>query len=176
MTTLHPALAVRAQGSPLWSLTRLFNFVALLVAISLVAYLGVGAYAATTMSHPIRQPLRGTPADLGLPYENVAFPSTVDNIPLHGWLIGGFGGRTIIFVHGKDGIHNDPTIGLPLIAQALVRHGYDVLAFDLRGHGELGGSRFSLGALETRDLAGAVQYLKSRGGSNWGPSAGRWGR
>jgi fermentation-respiration switch protein FrsA (DUF1100 family) len=143
-------------------------FVALLEAISLLTYLGLGAYVAGTMSRPVRHPLDGTPADLGLPYENVAFTSTVDNIPLKGWLIGGQGGPTIIFIHGKDGIRNDPTIGLPLIGQALVHHGYDVLAFDLRGHGESGGSRFSLGYLEARDLAGAVQFLKSQGRTTLG--------
>jgi pimeloyl-ACP methyl ester carboxylesterase len=189
MATLHPASPERGQDMPwivaYWVLFfaallgaiglvtyltwgPVLNFLVLLGVIGLAAYLGVGAYAATTMSHPIRQKLRGTPADLGLPYENVAFPSAEDHIPLKGWLIGGHGGPTIIFVHGKDGNRDDPTIGLPLIGQALVHHGYDVLAFDLRGHGESGGSRFSLGYLEARDVAGAVAFLKRRGRTELG--------
>jgi pimeloyl-ACP methyl ester carboxylesterase len=161
MATLQTALP--ARGTPRRIASRLFRFVVVLVVIGLVAYLGVGAYVASTMSHPIRQPQRGTPAALSLTYTDVAFTSTVDNILLKGWLIGEHGGPTIIFVHGKDGSRDDPTIGLPQIAQGLVCHGYDVLVFDLRGHGQSGGSRFSLGYLETRDLAGAVQFLKSQG-------------
>jgi fermentation-respiration switch protein FrsA (DUF1100 family) len=144
------------------------KLVAWLVVTSVIAYLVVGAYVAGTMSYPVRQPLRGTPADLGLPYKDVAFTSAVDHIPLKGWLIGNRGGPTIIFVHAKDGSRADPTIGLPQIAQALVRRGYDVLAFDLRGHGESGGDRCSLGYLETRDVAGAVAFLKSQGRTDLG--------
>ncbi len=168
MATLHQVLPVRARGTPRLGAHRVLNFVALLAVVGMVAYLGVGAYVAGTMSYPIRQPLHSTPADLGLPYQDVAFTSTVDNIPLKGWLIGGNGISTIILVHGKDGIRNDPTIGLAQIGQELVRHGYDVLAFDLRGHGESGSSRFTLGYLETRDLAGAVQFLKSQGRTSLG--------
>jgi fermentation-respiration switch protein FrsA (DUF1100 family) len=168
MATLQPVMPVRARGRPRRTAYRVFSLVALLVVISLVAYLGVGAYVAGTMSHPIRQPLHGTPATLDLLYTDVAFTSTVDDLPLKGWLIGNHGGPAIIFVHGKDGSRDDPTIGLPLIGQALVRHGYDVLAFDLRGHGQSGGSRFSLGYLETRDLAGAVRFLKRQGRTTLG--------
>jgi pimeloyl-ACP methyl ester carboxylesterase len=168
MATLHTTVPRRAHVAPRVSTHLIVNLIAWLAVTGVVAYLGVGAYVASTMSHPIRQPLGGTPADLGLPYRDVAFTSTVDNIPLKGWLIGDRHGPTIIFVHGKDGKRNDPTIGLPQIAQALVRHGYDVLAFDLRGHGESGGSRFSLGYLETRDVAGAVAFLKSEGRTELG--------
>ena len=67
-------------------------------------YLGLGAYIANRVSRPIRQTLHTTPAEFGLAYENVAFTSTVDNIPLRGWLIGARDAKTIIFVHSKDGI------------------------------------------------------------------------
>jgi pimeloyl-ACP methyl ester carboxylesterase len=45
----------------------------------------------------------------------------------------------------------------------LVRGGYDVLAMDLRGHGESGGSIVSPGLLEARDILGALRYARSRG-------------
>src|SRR5437868_5680522 len=80
--------------------------------------------------------LTSTPADQGLPYERVAFLSAVDNIPLQGWFIGSGGHQTILMLHARDGRRDDPTVGLPDIARALVQDGYDVFAFDFRAHGE----------------------------------------
>jgi pimeloyl-ACP methyl ester carboxylesterase len=48
-------------------------------------------------------------------------------------------------------------------AAFLVHGGYDVLAVDLRGHGESGGTIVSPGILEARDILGAVRYIRSRG-------------
>jgi len=50
-------------------------------------------------------------------------------------------------------------------AAFLVRGGYDVLAMDLRGHGESGGSVVSPGLLEARDILGGLRYIRSRGDS-----------
>jgi fermentation-respiration switch protein FrsA (DUF1100 family) len=44
-----------------------------------------------------------------------------------------------------------------------VEHGYNVLMFDLRGHGESDGNRMSAGYYETRDLGGAVDYVVGLG-------------
>ncbi len=51
---------------------------------------------------------------------------------------------------------------MPLL-QALVGRNYDVFMFDFRGHGSSGSARMSLGQFETRDVAGALAYLKTRG-------------
>src|SRR6185295_13819331 len=48
-------------------------------------------------------------------------------------------------------------------AAPLVRAGYTVLVFDLRGSGESGGERFTLGAQEVRDVEGALDFLRQRG-------------
>jgi pimeloyl-ACP methyl ester carboxylesterase len=48
-------------------------------------------------------------------------------------------------------------------AAFLVHGGYDVLAIDLRGHGESGGSIVSPGLLEARDILGALRYIRSHG-------------
>jgi alpha-beta hydrolase superfamily lysophospholipase len=47
-------------------------------------------------------------------------------------------------------------------ARFLVRGGYDVLALDLRGHGESGGSLVSPGLLEARDVLAGERFLRQR--------------
>jgi pimeloyl-ACP methyl ester carboxylesterase len=167
MATPIRAVAARRRGKR--ALVPLgLQVTGVLLLAGVVAYLGVGAYIASQMSRPMRQPLRGTPANQGLVYEDVTFSSVDDNIPLQGWLIDSPGDKTIILVHATDGNRDDPTIGLPLVTAGLARHNYDVLAFDLRAHGQSGGSHFTLGQLETRDVAGAIRFLQSRGRTSIG--------
>ena len=49
------------------------------------------------------------------------------------------------------------------IARRLREHGYNLLLFDQRAHGESGGERISGGYHERRDLGGAIDFLKSQG-------------
>ena len=129
---------------------------------------GVGAvsgYSAWALSRAKRFPLVATPATFGLPYSDVSFTSMEDGVPLKGWFIPAAGSqRVVIIVHGKDGnrAKKPESAELP-VARALVRGGFSVLMFDLRGHGESGGDRFSLGEYEERDVRGAVAYVRSRG-------------
>jgi len=53
-------------------------------------------------------------------------------------------------------------------ASILHQHNYDLLMFDLRAHGQSGSDRYSLGVWETRDLEGALNYLKDKGYSEFG--------
>jgi hypothetical protein len=48
-------------------------------------------------------------------------------------------------------------------AAFLVRGGYNVLALDLRGHGESAAQYVSSGYLESRDVLGAIHYVRDRG-------------
>jgi pimeloyl-ACP methyl ester carboxylesterase len=54
------------------------------------------------------------------------------------------------------------------VTKALVAHNYSVLLFDFRGQGKSGGNASGTGEWETRDLTGALDYLKSRGVSQVG--------
>jgi pimeloyl-ACP methyl ester carboxylesterase len=123
---------------------------------------------ALVLTRAERVPLARTPEAYGLSYERVSFPSQVDRLPLNGWLIAPPADlpqkRVVISVHGKGGNReNGPGGGSLEISAQLARHGHPVLALDLRGAGESGGTRFTLGALETRDVAGALDYLEQRG-------------
>src|SRR5690242_12609641 len=72
----------------------------------LVAYLGVCAYTADRLSRPARNLPKSTPAQYGLPYENVQFPGADDNIPLRGWYIDSPGDQVIVLVHGRNGVRD----------------------------------------------------------------------
>lgn len=104
------------------------------------------------------------PSILGMPYENITFKSTIDNLTLHGWFIPQVkSDAVIIMLHAADGHRADSSIGLLNIAQELVNNGYNVLTFDLRGHGDSEGHIISGGHYEKRDLLGAISYIKQRG-------------
>lgn len=102
---------------------------------------------------------RTSPADYGLPFEEVAFPAR-DGVPLRGWFIPAPQARiAVIFCHGHAGSMDPDVQYAPWFHQA----GISVLMFDFRGHGRSGGDRVSLGFLERQDLLGAVDYLVQRG-------------
>jgi pimeloyl-ACP methyl ester carboxylesterase len=129
--------------------------------VLLVAYIAACAFFADRISRAEHKPITTTPAAYGLQYESVSFASAVDSIPLEGWYIDSPGGPTVMVMHGKDSAR-DNYISME-VSRALVQHGYSVFLFDFRGSGASGGDRVSLGQWETRDVAGALEYLKTRG-------------
>lgn len=101
-----------------------------------------------------------TPADLGLDFEAVRF-TTDDGVTLSGWLVpaGRETSTAVIVLHGFSG-HRLPELAafVPWLHE---RH--HVLQFDFRGHGESDPGTVTLGMLERRDVAAAVEFLRSRG-------------
>src|ERR1700680_2245003 len=159
----QPAAAANGRNS------RIF-VVALLIISGLLtsAYTALSLYIATRLVYVAQKPLYSTPAAFGLKYQNVTFPSREDHIQLRGWLIPGVlpGGtltvqRTIIVVHGTRTNRADKDAGLLNFSVALARHGFAVLAFDMRGMGESPPAPLSLGYFEQRDVLGAVDFLRS---------------
>lgn len=94
----------------------------------------------------------GTPADLGLAYEDVTLEAS-DGVPLHGWLVRGASSRVVLFFHGNAG---NVSHRLASIRQ-LVDLGPSVFVLDYRGYGRSGGrpSEAGLG----RDADAAWRYL-----------------
>src|SRR5947209_5013213 len=72
-----------------------------LAALLLVVYAVVSIAAAYNLTHPTRSPLKTTPAQYGLEYQDVAFRSTVDTVPLSGWLVNPAGKPTVVILHGS---------------------------------------------------------------------------
>jgi uncharacterized protein len=150
-------------------LRRLGWFAALLVGVAVVAYACICGYMALTLTRPERHPFVHSPEEFGLAYESVEFPSRIDQVPLRGWLLAADASaapksRPVIMIHGKGTDREaGPGDGILGIAAPLVRAGYGVLTFDLRGSGESGGDRFTLGAREVRDVGGAIDFVRERG-------------
>jgi pimeloyl-ACP methyl ester carboxylesterase len=134
------------------------------LAVVVIAFLGISVFLGFTMTKTSRLPVEGNPGQWGLGYSDVSFPSAEDEITLRGWYMPAAGSEQIIIVvHGAGGNRADTSIGIPDIIAGLADHGYSVLAFDLRGHGESDGNRISAGYYEVRDLDGAVEYVKTLG-------------
>ena len=109
-----------------------------------------------------RLPLNASPASVGLFCEDISFASRDDRVVLKGWYIAGDGDLALVIVCGGFQNRVDNVVGTLDLAHDLVRKGYNLLLFDLRGRGESEGEGRSLSNIE-RDIGGAVDYLKNRG-------------
>lgn len=162
-----PAAATTGDAAPAASARRRRRLVRIatvaIPVLLLLAYALPSAIVAERLSARDRQVLSSSPADLGLPFEDVSFPSRDDQITLRGWWIPGAGLETVILVHGIDSIRDDPDKRYLPLAGDLAGVGYNILLFDLRGHGTSDFARFTLGVHEPRDVLGAVDYVAERG-------------
>ena len=119
-------------------------------------YVAVSAFFfAFSLSYVITHTARAhvPKADLGAPYEDVAF-ETSDGLTLRGWYIRSRNGAAVISFPGRASSQKR--------AKMLARHGYGVLVFDRRGEGESDGDPNLFGWQGERDIHGAVKYLQSR--------------
>lgn len=106
---------------------------------------------------PPRYDLDTKPSELNMSYEEITFSST-DGIKTNGFFIPASKAKaTVIVLHGYGTNKSD----ILSFAEMLYHHNYNVLVFDFRGHGQTKG-KCTLGFNETKDLAGAVNYLGTR--------------
>ncbi len=138
---------------------------ALLIAPELLtlSYVGISFLVATQVAYAQPKAITKTPADLGLSYRDVSFLSRDDHLLLRGWFIPGVlpdgqltTERTIIMLHGLHSNRAALEAGQLDLSAALARHGFAILAFDMRGHGQSASAPLSMGYFEQRDVLGAV--------------------
>ena len=134
------------------------------------------------LAYPSRSPLLRTPADAGLEFEEISYPST-DGTPLEAWCIPGAGSdKLIVSAHAFGfsrygfpahiepwksafGEGNDTEINFIADYKILHDNGYNVLAFDFRNHGLSGdanGRLQSNNRFEARDVIGTLDYIRAR--------------
>jgi fermentation-respiration switch protein FrsA (DUF1100 family) len=129
----------------------------LLVPLAVVLVIGLGL--SFYMTHRFRLTLAHTPAEYGLAYEEISFPAT-DGLALQGVFVPTVGSRrAVVILHGHGGSMDYDIQRAPHFHQA----GFNVFLFDFRAHGRSAGNLATFGYLERQDVAGAVQFLVSRG-------------
>lgn len=137
----------------------------MIAALAVLALLGVCAstvYLADDLTRCRRRRVQGSPADLGLRYEEAQF-LTADRLTLRGWFLESPGARAVVvLVHDLEATRTDVDRRLLDLSRDYVRRGYSVFTFDLRGHGESGGTRDTLGRDEKLDVAAAVACVRRR--------------
>ncbi|MDA1270907.1 MAG: alpha/beta fold hydrolase [Chloroflexi bacterium] len=150
------------RGYRVFGLAGLAGLVTLAVVYGLVSFLI--ARGVTTAD---RDPQEDHPANYALKFEDVEFPSRRGDVSLSGWYLpGDDAGPHLIFVHGNGSVRSGD--GAVALAARMVERGYNVLMFDLRGHGSSGGDKVSGGYFEQWDVLGAFDYLVERDGGPGG--------
>ena len=88
-----------------------------------------------------------------MPYRDVSF-RTADGLTLRGWWIPGGKHATVVMIHGYGNNREEP------LSRAGYLHGagYNLLLFDLRGHGRSQGDGTTVGYREPLDAHAAVAY------------------
>ncbi|MFN0072009.1 MAG: alpha/beta hydrolase [Chloroflexota bacterium] len=124
--------------------------------------LGGLAYMAISGSSRITRPRRSlpeaTPDHIGFNWEPIGIQSA-DGTELSAWLIPNSAtSAAIIVLHGFGG-----NKGTMLNIVQTLAPGFNVLALDVRGHGESGGTWTSVGHYERYDAIAAAQELRLRG-------------
>jgi pimeloyl-ACP methyl ester carboxylesterase len=134
--------------------------VALLAAV--IGYFSISYVVADRLTHAERHPIGRAPQVAAATYEDTAL-RTSDGLTLRGWFFPVRGDRAAILIHGRHANRAEYQGRLEHIADFLIAQGFSVLLFDLRGHGDSDGDRFSLGQFERLDVASAIDFVSSRG-------------
>jgi uncharacterized protein len=132
----------------------------------LVFAVGVAAldfYFIHRMTHPPRTELYGSPRDFQLILQKPMWFEekwkNSDSTQSVGWLLSrGKTGPAIILSHGYGSNRSE----LLTLSFELWKSGYNVLVYDLRGHGESPVSWSGLGTYEKEDLLSAIKFLRTK--------------
>ncbi|WNQ11252.1 alpha/beta fold hydrolase [Paenibacillus aurantius] len=131
------------------------------------------AYIAYTLESPKVPPLLSNPKKAaGLDYKEVEFPSSNAMRMIDGWYIPGLSKNTVILSHGYGANREEPWVPMYELAKELHANRFNILMFD---YAFARGAKVTGGILESKDLLGAIQYVKKRGDEQvyiWGFSMG----
>lgn len=181
-TSLSPYSIAEPLSPPIAAVPKHRNRKRILIAltgilvISLTAVLSFYGYIAWWLARPNVEPLYSNPMQaIQLPYEDVLFSSMNGETQLEGWLIPANSTKAVVFSHGYGANREEVWVPLYALAKELYNDGFNVLMFDysyVRSDGEY---LMTAGFEESKELLGAVRFLKDRGLDHvtiWGFSMG----
>ena len=164
-------------------LKRLALWIGLVAVVLAAAYMAVGYFVYDKLATVTQDPkhegntpahftvLEGSVPDFDaspyqpLSYESVRFPSRQPGLTLAGWYVAGDpAAPAVLITHGLGGCKcAGPNL---VLADLLHRHGFNVLLYDLRNHGESDrdNGRTGIGNKEYQDTLGAWDYLNATKG------------
>ena len=132
------------------------------ILIGSLGYAGISLLVANVLTQPNNRPPVTDPYEVSpdvLPWS----ARTSDGLTLRGWYCPTpLKRRLIVLVHGMGGSRDE----MARIAHDLHGEGYDVLLFDLRGHGSSDRSRLYMGGRERVDLRAVLDWAALRGYSS----------
>jgi uncharacterized protein len=132
------------------------------VAIFLVlggSYAGVSLLTAERLTRPTNHPLAIDPRRLSRDAQPWS-ARTTDGVMLRGWYLPTPDHRRlIVLVHGMW----SSWLEMAALGRDLHRGGYDVLLFDLRGHGQSDSRRLTLGRRERGDIRAVMNWAEDSG-------------
>jgi uncharacterized protein len=124
-----------------------------------LGYVGVSAYTADRLTRPTNRPLQIDPHRLS-PDAREWSARTADGLTLRGWYLPTEKRRhLLVLVHGMWSCW----LEMAGLGRDLHRRGFDVLLFDLRGHGQSDPSRLYLGRRERADIRAVMNWAQSEG-------------
>jgi pimeloyl-ACP methyl ester carboxylesterase len=120
--------------------------------------------AAPKAIHPSRNIAKETPSRWGWAYDDVTL-KTEDGLKLKAWYVPAKNPtkKTLVMVHG---ISDNRGWFVRMGVLPMVHDDYNVLAFDLRNHGESDGTATSFGYHEGKDVVAAVRWLEQEKGTD----------
>jgi alpha-beta hydrolase superfamily lysophospholipase len=136
--------------------------VSIAVLLLILAYVAVSLLVAHVLTQPNNRPNTTDPRDVS-PDVRAWSARTADGLTLRGWYCPTpEKRRLIVLVHGMGGSLDE----MAGIGHDLHAEGYDVLLFDLRGHGSSDRSRLTMGARERVDLRAVLDWANRQGYSS----------
>lgn len=118
--------------------------------------LGLALYGGLKITQRREPDPATTPLEHGMDFEVVNFASS-DGIPLVGWWIPAKASNQpiIVMCHGQNGSMDGD------VSQAKMLHeaDFNVLMFDMRGHGQSGGKYVTMGIREVLDLRATLNFV-----------------
>jgi len=138
-------------------------------AIATIALVGFTAFAAYFVRQGYLQchPGRNLASAEETAHAHAVFPGltdiaveTRDSVTLRGWFVPAKNGVVVVLTHGLYANR----ASLEPEAEVMVRHGYGVVLYDSRAHGESTGTAATWGSSEALDIADLVRFVKQRPG------------